>query len=60
MRGVRSYMTTSEQLRREADEAESLSRVVSYAKDKAKLREKAAELRRRAEQLDAELRQRED
>lgn len=53
-------MSTPEQLRREADEVESLARVVSYAKDKAELREKAAELRRRADRLDAERKTRED
>lgn len=43
---------TPEQLRREADEAETLSRVVSYARDKAWLGDKAAELRRQADLLE--------
>lgn len=47
-------MRDPEELRRQADEAERLASLVSYAKDKGQLREKAAELRRQAAALEAE------
>jgi len=44
---------TPEQLRKEADAAETLARTVSYNRDKAWLTAKAAELRHQAERLEA-------
>ena len=46
-------MKSPEQLLAEAEEAERLAAVVSYARDKQALLEKAAELRRQAEQAPA-------
>jgi hypothetical protein len=43
-----------EQLRREAAEADALAKVVSYAADKERLRARAVELRRRADEAEAE------
>ena len=42
-------MKTREQLLAEADEAEQMAKLVSYAKDKERLLQRAAELRRAAE-----------
>ena len=45
-------MRTPEDLRREAGEAEATARIVSYAKDRAWLIAKAAELRHQADRLE--------
>lgn len=42
-------MPTSQELRKEAEATEALARLVSYAPDKAWLRDKAAALRREAD-----------
>ena len=43
---------TAEELRKEASAAESMARVVSYAKDRTWLLAKATELRRQADLLE--------
>lgn len=45
-------MSSSKDLRKEADSADEVARVLSYAKDKIRLRDQAADLRRRADDLD--------
>lgn len=45
-------MATSEELRREAEAMDNLSRTVSYAPDKRWAAEKAAALRRQADRQD--------
>jgi hypothetical protein len=45
-------MPSSSELRHEADSAEQIARVLSYTKDKVRFRDQAADLRRRADEID--------
>jgi hypothetical protein len=51
-------MASPEDLRKQADEAEALARLVSYAADKERLLARAAELRRQADDEEARRRDR--
>jgi hypothetical protein len=45
-------MPSSIELRNQADTADQLAQVISYAKDKSRMKAQAVDLRRRADEMD--------